>query len=79
MEIAEDLATATIFFDNLTVDRSQALEERRGRLQHCVNAQLKLKRTPKLVFVADPAIESGARIDALLRKVASREGGTEDA
>jgi ribosome-binding factor A len=33
-----------------------------------VNAQTRLKRTPKLAFMVDPAIASAEAIDELLRR-----------
>ena len=59
----------TVFFDSLTNEVKAALEEHRGYLQGAVNAQTRLKRTPKLVFMADPAIASGNSVEEALRRV----------
>lgn len=43
------------------------LGEHRIRLQKAVARQLRLKRTPELVFRPDPAIAAGARVEDILR------------
>jgi ribosome-binding factor A len=52
----------------LSPEALAALEERRGQIQASVNAQTRLKRTPKLTFLADPAIASGSAIEEILRR-----------
>ena len=37
--------------------------------QGAVNAQTRLKRTPKLSFMADPAVATGAAVEELLRRL----------
>ena len=44
-----------------------ALEKVRPHLQSALGRQVRLKYVPKLVFVEDPAIEQGLRIEAILR------------
>jgi ribosome-binding factor A len=46
----------------------EALEERRAQIQASVNAQTRLKRTPKLAFMADPAVASGTAVEDILRR-----------
>jgi ribosome-binding factor A len=43
------------------------LEEQRAHLQRLIGTQMTMKRTPKLRFQADPAIETGTRVEELLR------------
>ncbi len=64
----EDMRQAVVYLDSLDADRAEALEERRGQIQGSVNAQTRLKRTPKLSFVADPAIASGNAVEDVLRR-----------
>ena len=47
----------------------EALEERRVALQAAIGRQARMKRTPKLSFVADPAVAHGAAIDEALRRL----------
>lgn len=71
-----DLAAAEVFFDVLAGEESdeqvlEALEELRPRLQRIINAETRLKGTPRLSFAADPVIRSAARIDDVLRGLAA--------
>lgn len=75
VEVASDLSTATVFCVSLSPEQSAALDERRGQLQAIVAREVTLKRTPKLQFVVDPSIESGARIEELLAKLRTPEEG----
>ncbi len=68
VETTPDLRQATVYFDSLNDDAKTALEERRVQLQAAVNAQTRLKRTPKLTFSADPAVARGTAIEELLRR-----------
>ena len=66
-----DLRHATVFFSALTgsgvVAAGEALAENRARLQRAVGRELRLKRTPMLVFAPDPAIIEGDKIESILR------------
>ena len=63
-----DLRQAVVYFHALSEGAKVALEERRGQIQGAVNVQTRLKRTPKLSFMADPAVASGAAVEELLRR-----------
>ena len=49
-----------------------ALTELRPRLQAAVARQTHLKNTPTLTFGADPAIESGGRVEQILKELRDR-------
>jgi ribosome-binding factor A len=68
VDTSPDLRHAMIYFDSLTDVAKEALEERRAQIQASVNAQTRLKRTPKLAFMADPAVASGTVVEELLRR-----------
>ena len=68
VDTTSDLGQAMVFFDSLSVEAQAALEERRAQLQASVNAQTRLKRTPKLAFMADPAIAHGAAVEEIIRR-----------
>jgi ribosome-binding factor A len=68
VDTSSDMRHATVFFDSLSDNAKIALEERRAQIQGSVNAQTRLKRTPKLTFVADPAVASGAAVEEVLRR-----------
>src|ERR1700693_4225247 len=68
VETTADMRQAMVFLDSLGTQAREALEERRAQIQGSVNAQTRLKRTPKLSFMADPAVASGAAVEELLRR-----------
>ena len=57
VEVTPDLQQAMVYFDSL-----------RAQIQSSVNAQTRLKRTPKLSFMADPAVASGSAVEDILRR-----------
>jgi ribosome-binding factor A len=68
VETTLDMRQAMVYFDSLSDTARTALEELRGQIQGAVNAQTRLKRTPKLSFMADPAVASGSAVEELLRR-----------
>jgi ribosome-binding factor A len=63
-----DLRHATVFLASLPTGALPALEARRLALQAAIAREVRLKRTPTLSFVADPAIASGERVEEALRR-----------
>ena len=66
-----DLAQAVVFVSVLGSDRRRektlaALERAHGVLQGRVNRDLRLKRTPRLLFEYDRSVERAARLSKLL-------------
>jgi ribosome-binding factor A len=70
VECSPDLRSAVVYLSSLSEAAAEVLEERRGELQHEVATQVRLKRTPKLSFAADPAVAHGAMVDDALRRLA---------
>ena len=68
VDTTPDLRQAVVFFDSLDAEDRALLDERRAQLQSAVNTQTRLKRTPKLTFMADPAVASGEAVDEILRR-----------
>ena len=68
VDTTADLSQAMVFFDSLSEEVRVALEERRAQIQASVNVQTRLKRTPRLAFMADPAIARGAAVEEILRR-----------
>ena len=68
VDTTPDLRQAVVFFDSLSTENRAVLDERRAQLQSAVNVQTRLKRTPKLSFMADPAVASGEAVDEILRR-----------
>ncbi len=69
VECATDLRTATVYLDTLAEEGAAALEERRPGLQRSVGREMKMKRTPRLSFAADPAVSAGEAVEAALRRL----------
>jgi len=69
VEAAPDLRTAKVYLSSLNDEAAEALEERRLRLQASIGRQMRIKRTPRLTFVPDPAISSGAAVEEALRRI----------
>jgi ribosome-binding factor A len=68
-----DLRHATVFFSSLTPEVAEALGEHRLALQAAIGRDVRMKRTPLLQFLPDPAIAAGARVEELLRRIERRD------
>ena len=69
-----DLRRAIVFYDCLDgedgdEDALAALGDARVKLQRAIGRQARFKRTPELRFRPDPAVRSGARIEAVLADI----------
>jgi ribosome-binding factor A len=69
VDTSADLRSATVYLGTLDEDAAEALEERRGQVQRTVGRQVRMKRTPRLHFEADPAVSAGARMEEILRRI----------
>ena len=69
-----DLRRGRVLVSSLSPDAELALEEHRVRIQSAINRQARLKRTPQLSFSCDPAVESGKRVEDILRDLRRAEG-----
>ena len=77
VHIDPDLRQGVVEFSCLGQDEDEALEalvEHRVKLQAAIGRQARLKRTPELRFAVDRVIETGARIDELLRDESTDDG-----
>ena len=80
VQATTDLSQATVYVSVLGSERRRrqtlaALEAARGVLQARVNRELRFRRTPKLAFEYDPAIERGMRLASLLDEHGDRRAG----
>jgi ribosome-binding factor A len=79
VRIASGMDHAVVWFSSLSSGDPEgaavALGEHRVRLQAAIGRQLRLKRTPELSFVPDPAIAAGTRVEELLRGLETHEEG----
>ena len=73
VKVSPDLAHARVYYSVLAggdeEEASEGLRSAAGRLQSAVGSQTRLKRTPRISFEPDPAVEHATRIDAALREV----------
>ena len=76
VESTADLRQAKVFFSSMDEHAELALHELRVKLQSAIGAEVRLKRTPQLSFVVDPAVTSGARVDEILRRLDDDEPGS---
>jgi ribosome-binding factor A len=70
-----DLAQATVYVSVLGSERRrertlQALGSAHGAIQQQVGQELRMKRTPKLLFAYDETVDRAARINSLLDSAA---------
>jgi ribosome-binding factor A len=75
VEVSPDLRAATVFLAEMDDPTAEALEERRNQLQRTVGRQVRMKRTPRLHFAADPAVREGARVEEILRRLDAQRAG----
>lgn len=77
VDTSADLRSAVVYLGSIGDDAAEALEERRAQVQRAVGRQVRMKRTPRLQFMADPAVSAGARVDEILRRLGERRPGRE--
>lgn len=73
VSVDPDLRRAKVLLSSLPPATEEALEEHRVRIQSAINRQARLKRTPQLSFSTDPAVESGKRVEDILRDLRQAE------
>ena len=75
-----DFRHATVFYVARAADQDEvveALEEARVPVQAAIGREVRMKRTPQLRFEPDPVMESGWRIEELLRRERERGSGAD--
>lgn len=73
VEADADLRHAKVFYAARHPDAGDALESQRVALQRTINRETRLRRTPQLVFLPDPAIASGWRVEEILKDLSERD------
>ena len=74
VQVDPDLRHATVWLSSLSSESELALAQHRVRLQAAIGRQMRMKRTPELRFRADPAVETGQRIEDILRGLEEDRG-----
>lgn len=82
VDIDKDMKNAKVYVSSFgkagSEDVIAALEDQRSRLQTAVASNVRMKNTPHLHFLFDTTVESGARIDAILREISAKKESSED-
>ena len=83
VETSRDLRQARVFVSirEHEEDRSlimNRLRRHRGELQESINRNLKMKYTPRVVFVFDPSIAKGDRVLGILAEMEAEAGEETD-
>lgn len=78
VDVDGDLRRARVLLSSLPPPAEEALEEHRVRIQAAIGRQVRLKRTPQLSFSVDTAVESGKRVEDILRDLRMAEGDDAD-
>ncbi len=79
VDVRADLSQATIYYSSLnSPDAASALASAASHLRGVLGRGMRVRQIPELVFVADPAIETGARIDQILRDGGRRQDSLDD-
>jgi ribosome-binding factor A len=73
VDVDRDLRRAKVLLSSISPDAEEALDDHRVRIQAAINRQARLKRTPQLSFSTDPAVESGRRVEDILRDLRKAE------
>ena len=71
VEVSPDVSSAKVYFSAVGGDQTrdearQGLESAAGWLRHELGQQLRLRRTPELIFRYDHSLERGERISNIL-------------
>lgn|SRR5690625_645416 len=72
VEVSRDLSWAKVFFSMLGSEEEkertlEGLERAKGFVRSELAKRLRLRHTPEIIFLFDPSLEAGAKMDALLK------------
>lgn len=74
-----DLRHAKVLLSSMSDEAAEILETHRHRLQTAIGRQVRMKRTPQLSFRVDPAVQTGQRVEDILRMITTDDpGGLEE-
>ena len=81
VDTSPDLRNAYVYYTTLGSDEEQAacaeaLERAAPHLRTRLGGQVRLKYTPALEFRVDASLETGMRIDSLLRRIGGPDDGS---
>jgi len=69
VEVDNELTRAKVFLTGpgSAEDLVAAVEAHGGRLRKAISRRANIRHTPRLEFFADPGVQSGARVEEILR------------
>ena len=73
VDTTPDLRRATVYVSSLSDPAAEALAGGRVALQRAIGRQVRLKRTPLLVFAPDPGVAHGRQVEEILRRLRAAE------
>lgn len=76
VETDGDLRRAKVFYAARNEESPAALEQHRVRLQRAIARETRLRHTPQLSFLPDPALASGWRVEKILKDLSERDDTT---
>lgn len=74
VDVSRDLSWAKVYFSMLGSEEEkertlQGLNRAKGFVRTELGKRLRLRHIPELIFLFDPSLEQGAKMDALLRSL----------
>ena len=79
VEVLNDLSQATCYYSSLSSpDAQRALDSAAPHLRSILGNGMRVRQVPKLVFVADPSIDAGRRIEEILHNGGRRTDTLDD-
>jgi ribosome-binding factor A len=78
VDTTPDLRQATVYLSSLSDDAAEALADERVSLQREIGRQVRLKRTPLLLFRPDPAVAHGFEVEEILRRLRASDRSEAD-
>ena len=78
VDVTTDLSSAKVYMSSIDETVLEALSEHRAHLQRAIGRQVRMKRTPKLQFMRDPAVAEGEKVEEILRRLKNRDSGVAD-
>jgi len=78
VDTTPDLRRATVYLSSLSDDAAEVLADQRVGLQREIGRQVRLKRTPLLVFAPDPAVAHGFQVEEILRRLRATDDAPSD-
>jgi ribosome-binding factor A len=74
VEVSQDMREATVYFDRLSEEAREALDEAAPALRHRLYAQMRWKKVPRLAFAQDEVLIRAERLEGILARLRRERG-----